>query len=430
MADSSYKTVEIGPKEFKVPESWELMKIPEVCDLTTERFNPDEHDQDTFEYIDIESVSPGKIDDSKTVRVEDAPSRAKQIVELGDTLIGKVRPYLRAFAPVTKQYDKVVCSTGFAVLSAKDEVDPDYLTQATLSKYFVDQMTNRTTGTSYPAVNNSDFESVQIFVPPLPEQRRIASVLSKVDERIQETQHSIEDTEELRDGLIQDLVLGKGLADDYKEVRIGAKREEIPLEWEVKTFSEIADVEKGDTPKTSNQSYYGGDITWVTPDDLSTLYKKGRKYISDSERKLTQEGLESTSVNIVGEPCVMFTSRSYGIGKTAICTTPAATNQGIIAFCCGDEMGEEYLYYYLNYIMPYIISISGVSTFPEVSLTDIRELKVPVPPETDRKYIEKVLTTVDEKVVDEKSTKQALYELKRGLMQDLLTGERRLKKDT
>ncbi len=126
-AREGYKQVQIGPKWFDIPDEWGVKTIPYLCDLDTESFDASNHSGETFEYIDIESVSPGTIDQSKTIPVEDAPSRAKQIVRTGDTLVGKVRPYLQAFAPVTEEHDGKVCSTGFAVLSAKEDVSSPYI---------------------------------------------------------------------------------------------------------------------------------------------------------------------------------------------------------------------------------------------------------------------------------------------------------------
>lgn len=415
-----YREVEFGPKTLVVPKDWTVKQFGEVFDRRNESI--DDEDEGSLKYIGLKHINSGELNIAGYD--EDGRDRSSsRVFREGDVLFGKLRPNLNkaAIAP----FDGV-CSSDIIPMYAEDDTLNQYLRYLIHSKIVRDRVVSTMEGTNLPRTSWNDLKSTIVPIPPKEEQRRIVDVLSTVNERIQETQQSIKKAEELRQGLSQDLVLGEGLADDYKTVRLGAKREQIPVDWDIETFSDVADVEKGNTPKTSNDDYYGGDITWVTPDDLSGLYERGKKYISDSDRKLTPEGLDSTSVNIVDAPSVMFTSRSYGIGKTAICTTPAATNQGIIAFHCGDEMGEEYLYYYLNYIMPYIISISGVSTFPEVSLTDIRELKVPVPTESDRQYIENVLTSAEDKLVDEKSTKQTLQELKRGLMQDLLTGKRRL----
>lgn len=242
-----YKEVQIGPKSLEIPEEWDIETIPTLCNLDTETFDPSEHSEETFEYIDIESVSKGTIDQSKTIPVNDAPSRAKQIINSGDTLVGKVRPYLQAFAHVTEEHDGKVCSTGFAVLSAREGVSSSYITQGVLSKYFLDQMTNRMTGTSYPAVNKSDFKNVRLFAPPLPEQHRIADILSTVDKQIQQTDEIIASLNELEKGFERRAISGEGLysIDELREDSIGPKSIKIPQHWEIKSINDLAEVKGG-----------------------------------------------------------------------------------------------------------------------------------------------------------------------------------------
>jgi len=422
------KTVKLGPRELTIPEDWDDVAFEDAIEL-----NPsyDKPDGESFSFLPMDAVDENK------QTIEYWTEREKDDCTTtwfknGDTVYAKITPCTEngkiAFIE-GMETELGSGSTEFLVFHPREGVTDErfvyYLSNLPDFRAVTISLMEGSTGRQ--RVPNDVFEGgIHVPLPPLDEQRRIVDILSKIDEEIQQTDEIIEETEELKRGLSQDLVIGKALGKNYREVRLGSKIVEIPQDWEVKTFSDVADVVKGNTPKTSNDDYYGGDFVWVTPDDLSSMYDRGEKYISDSARKLTKEGLNSTSVDIVPSPSVMFTSRSYGIGKTAICDVPAATNQGIIAFDCGEEMRTEYLYYYLNYIMDYIIALSGVSTFPEVSLTDIRNLNIPVPPKEDQEYIEQVLQSADESLTEERQVKQELQELKRGLMQDLLTGKVRM----
>jgi len=424
-----YKEVMLGPKSITVPVSWDVKKFSssdvakKIKAGGTPTASNDEFYSGDIKYVKIEDMTAaGKfIYQTKTLLTQEGlESSSTWLVPENSLLLSMYGSY----GKVAITADKVATNQAILGIIPSESIDLDYLFYAAsrLKPYFKSVVLE----TTQANLNKGIVNNTPLLIPPLPEQQRIADILSTVDEQIQQTTEIIEKTEELRQGLSRDLVLGQGLAEEYTEARLGSKRVQIPSDWDIRTFSDIATVEKGNTPKTSNDDYYGGSIVWVTPDDLSTLYERGEKYISDSRRKITDAGLQSTSVNIVPAPSVVFTSRSYGIGKTAICTVPAASNQGIIAFHCEDELREEYHYYYLNYIMDYIIALSGVSTFPEASLTDVRNLRVPVPPEDDQRKIEDVLTSVDDKLVQERERKENLQDLKRGLMQDLLTGQRRV----
>ncbi|AHG05033.1 type I restriction endonuclease subunit S [Halobacterium sp. DL1] len=428
-----FKQVRFGPKTRQIPEDWKVARLGDNTYLKgrigwhglTEDDHQEEGDYFLVTGTDFED---GRVQWDRCVYVnEEWYERDPNIqLEEADLLVTKDGSIGKT-ALIDELPGEATLNNGLFVLRPlNEEYAPEFMYYVLKSFYFDDFIETITAGSTISHLYQKDFVNFRFPLPNISEQRRIADILSTVDKQIQQTNEIIEETKELKRGLRQDLVVGSGLSNEYTEVRLGARTTEIPVNWSIETISDVADVEKGNTPKTSNSDYYGGDIVWVTPDDLSNLYERGEKYISDSRRKLTEAGLKSTSVNIVPAPSVMFTSRSYGIGKTAICTTPAATNQGIIAFHCKDELDVEYLYYYLNYVMDYIIALSGVSTFPEVSLTDIRNLKVPVPPKEDQNRIKSVLQSVDEKLVDERGHKEHLQELKRGLMQDLLTGDVRV----
>lgn len=415
-----YELTQLGPIKREIPLHWDVHKLGSIANINMGSSPKSEYYNEKGEGLPFfqGNADFGPQHPQVTVWCTNPNKTADE----GDLLLS-----VRAPVGDLNIADQPCCiGRGLAAIS-EEEADNGFLYY--LLSFERPRLETYAQGSTFKSVNSGVLNNFPVQFPSLPEQCRIANILSTVDEKIQQTDEIIEKTKELRYGLRQDLVFGKGFADDYKSTRLGARNIEIPSGWEVETFSDVAAVDKGNTPKTSNSDYYGGDIVWVTPDDLSNMYERGEKYISDSRRKITDAGLQSTSVNIVSEPSVMFTSRSYGIGKTAICTVQAATNQGIIAFHPGEKIGVEYLYYYLNQIMDYIIAISGVSNFPEVSLTDIRNLRVPVPSKDDQERIESVLQLVDERLVKEQNTKRLLHEFKHGLMQDLLTGKVRVNTD-
>ncbi len=125
-------------------------------------------------------------------------------------IVSTVRPSLRAFAFITPKYDNYVCSTGFAVFRAKNEFDPLFLFYLVLyDKIFLKQVLPLITGSNYPAVNGYELLNLLLPLPPLPEQRRIASMLSQVDEVIEKEQKYKEKLERIKRGLMKDLLTGR-----------------------------------------------------------------------------------------------------------------------------------------------------------------------------------------------------------------------------
>lgn len=149
-----------------------------------ETWNPLRSHDDTFLYIDLSAVDQETktIIGAKEIPCKDAPSRARQIVLSGDILVSTVRPNLNGVAQVQIQYDGATASTGFCVLRSRpDLLDSRYLFNWVKSPDFIEDMVRKATGASYPAVSDRIILDSIIPLPPLPEQRRVAEVLDRVE---------------------------------------------------------------------------------------------------------------------------------------------------------------------------------------------------------------------------------------------------------
>ena len=140
-----------------------------------------------IDYVDISSVDNAekRIVSMQCVSAKEAPSRAKQLLEVGDILVSTVRPNLNAVAMVERQADNLlVGSTGYCVLRCNDSIDKKYVFHFCQSPYFIDDMTSQATGASYPAVSSGIVKSSTIPDHPIEKQKLIADCLDKVSELI------------------------------------------------------------------------------------------------------------------------------------------------------------------------------------------------------------------------------------------------------
>ena len=140
-----------------------------------------------IDYVDISSVDNAekRIVSMQCVSAKEAPSRAKQLLEVGDILVSTVRPNLNAVAMVEQQTDNLlVGSTGYCVLRCNDSIDKRYVFHFCQSPYFIDDMTSQATGASYPAVSSGIVKSSTIPDYPIEKQKLIADCLDKVSELI------------------------------------------------------------------------------------------------------------------------------------------------------------------------------------------------------------------------------------------------------
>lgn len=158
---------------------------------------------------------------------------------------------------------------------------------------------------------------------------------------------------------------------------------------------EIAEVIGGGTPSTKKAEYYGDDIPWITPKDLSN-YK--RRYIACGERSITDLGLQKSSAKLLPPNTVLFTSRAP-IGYVAIAKNEISTNQGFKSLICNKELVlPEYLYYLMKYNTPKLEKLATGSTFKEVSGSIIKNFEIELPHIIQQEKIINILWSLDSKI--------------------------------
>lgn len=165
-----------------LPAGWAISPIGKLCD-TVEQKNP--KDQITFTYIDIGSIDRNKkkITSPQIIEGTKAPSRARRVVQSGDTIVALTRPNLNSVALVPQEFDGQIASTGFEVLRSR-WLDPRWIGYVVRTNTFVESMSNAVQGALYPAIRSQDVKSFTIPVAPVAEQRRIADKLDSLLERV------------------------------------------------------------------------------------------------------------------------------------------------------------------------------------------------------------------------------------------------------
>lgn len=244
-----------------------------------------------------------------------------------------------------------------------------------------------------------------ILVPYLPkkEQQKIAQILSTWDKAIELKEKLIEEKRDQKKGLMQKLLTGQvrlpGFDGEWEEVRLG----------------EIKEVVTGTTPRTKVKEYYeGGNYPWITPTDITE-----KKYISESERYLTNEGLKVGRYVPAGSLLVTCIA---SIGKNAILTTDGSCNQQINAILPNADYSNEFLYYLISYRVNYLKSFAGASATQIINKSIFEGLKFTIPPLQEQKAIANILSTADKEIDLLSQELDQLKIQKKGLMQLLLTG--------
>ncbi len=164
-------------------DEWQSSRLADMCEINPKNGSL----PNSFVYIDLESVENGRLLKENIISKDEAPSRAQRVLSKNDVLFQIVRPYQKNNLFFDKE-GKYVASTGYAQIRTKQ--NSQFVFQYLHNQKFVDNVIERCTGTSYPAINSTDLGSIRIDYPSLEEQEKISSFLSLIDQRIS-TQNKI-----------------------------------------------------------------------------------------------------------------------------------------------------------------------------------------------------------------------------------------------
>lgn len=195
-----------------LPKKWAVKELGEAAGINTEWINPRKNSPDReFRYFDLYSVEQGSGVLKTPVRIlgKDAPARARRVIHKDDVILSAVEPYLKRAALIPAEYDGLICSTDFIVLTPKPGLDPGFLLGVLCSEGFIGQCRKKQFGGRYPSISSSRLGRIMIPCPPEPEQQEIARMVSSVFGHLKNLKERKDSLEGLRKGVLGNLTAGK-----------------------------------------------------------------------------------------------------------------------------------------------------------------------------------------------------------------------------
>lgn len=374
---------------------WRQRKIGDIIACNTDTYSPKEK-WPFVNYLDTGNITKGTIDSFQLITDHDAlPTRARRKVQPGDIVYSTVRPNQNHYGIIKQPLPNMLVSTGFAVIrGVQGECDTRflyyYLTQLTIIDYLHSVGENSTS--AYPSVRPTDIESLDICLPPLSIQMRIADILGKLDDKIELNRRMNRTLEKMAAAIFKswfidfDPVHAKAegrdpnlpaeisnlFPDSFEDSALGP----IPKGWKLKAIGDAVRCVGGATPSTKTPEFWeGGRHPFVTPKDMSSLQSP---VILDSERHITDAGVEKISSKQLPVGTVILSSRAP-IGYLGVATVPVSVNQGVIAMICDRDLPNLYVLNWTAVNMDLIKSRSGGTTFAEISKQNFRPIPALVP---------------------------------------------------
>ncbi len=316
------------------------------------------------------------------------------------------------------------------ILRAKQEFNQDFIFYSLVHKDITKYLNSGTRS----KLNKSELEKIEIDFPATKgEEDKIAKILSTADAVIEKTQAAIAKYKAIKQGMLQDLFTrGIDLNTNklrpryqdaphlYKVSKLGM----IPREWDDKSIESIGEIVTGSTPPTARAEYYGDAFLFVSPADIQDNF-----FIQETGKKLTQSGFDVTRKLPVNSICVVCIGST--IGKMALLAKEGCTNQQINSVICHDpEISFYFFYAMMFYNGPQFRRETGLQAVPIVNKSQFSEFLLPVAEKTEALKIAERLKAIDNKLQSEQTYLQKMQSLKKGLMEDLLSGKKQVKIET
>jgi type I restriction enzyme S subunit len=270
-------------------------------------------------------------------------------------------------------------SPAYPVFEIKDrnKLDPEYLMMWFRRSEFDRYTTFKCDSAIRGGYDWQELCETPIPVPPITTQRQIVSEYNAVQNRINQNKALIEKLEQTAQAIYKEWFVDK------------VDRENLPKGWRLSKIGDEVETIGGGTPSTEEEEYWkDGNILWYSPTDITN---GNSLFTSNSQSKITKIGLQKSSAKLCPAYSLMMTSRAT-IGKVAINTVEATTNQGFITLIPTKELKVYFLYDWLKTQLEEINNLASGSTFLEISKTDFRSLIIVIPDKiTLKKYDETIL---------------------------------------
>jgi len=312
-----------------------------------------------IEYLDTGSITDGKITSFQTLFLREAPSRAKRIVQNNDVILSMVRPIQRHYGFIKNVKPNMIVSTGFVVLTCKEKIEPYYLysflTQREITEY-LDVVAEGSTS-AYPAFTPEVLENMAILLPPLPEQRAIAAVLSSMDDKIDLLNRQNKTLEGLAETSWR-----KMFVEDAKDT------------WNETNLEEICTITRGASPRPIINYVIDGTVPWIKIADATA---SSSYFIYKTHEFITEDGMRK-SVKV--HPGDLILSNSATCGFPYFVDVEGCIHDGWLLFRNFKVVSKTFIFFFLKQLNRELNYIADGSVQNNLNTGLLKEYGLKLPP--------------------------------------------------
>jgi len=406
---SEWKETEIG----MLPITWdvgELQDLAEIIDPHPSHRAPEIYDGG------VPFAGIGDIEENGDIIIHKARKVSPKIIiehearySINENTIGYGR--VGTVGKVVKlkpQNYKYCLSPTLAVISPKKETTAKFLYSLIRDMSFYSRVSENMTGSTRPAIGIQLLRKIRVPIPPLPEQKAIAEVLSSLDDKIDLLHRQNKTLEQMAETLFRQWFV-----------------EEAEEDWEEVSLYEAIILVGGGTPKTSINEYWNGDIKWLSGGDITTNHKS---LITTSEKSITDEGLNNSSAKLLPRFSTVISARGT-VGKYCILSEPMAFSQSNYGIKPKFEDCNFFTYLLINHSVEDLQSAAYGSVFDTITTETFKGYDIKLPKEVEIKAFEQDVTSYFQKKLNNQKQIRTLEKMRDTLLPKLMSGEVRVKTD-
>ncbi|EAV6165131.1 restriction endonuclease subunit S, partial [Salmonella enterica subsp. enterica serovar Montevideo] len=385
-----------------VPKGWMLLQVSDICKLQNgNSFKPHEWDTKGLPIIRIQNLNG-----SGNYNYFSGVPQDKWLVEPGQLLFSWAGTKGVSFGPFIWNGPKGVLNQHIYKVFANENVHEHWLYLALL--HITQKIEAQAHGfkSTLLHVQKKDIDNQFVLTPPVAEQKKISQILSTWNKAISVTEKLLANSQQQKKALIQQLLTGKKRLLDENGVRFSG-------EWCTCTLSEVAHIIMGSSPKSEAYNDNGLGLPLIQGNaDIKCRVSCPRVYTSDITKECT--------------PGDILLSVRAPVGTVALSQHKACIGRGISAIKSKRKMSQSFLYQWFLWFEPKWCYLSQGSTFESINSDDIKTLKLSVPNFEEQQKIAAVLSAADTEISTLEKKLACLKNEKKALMQQLLTGKRRV----
>jgi type I restriction enzyme S subunit len=405
-----------------MPKNWKTYKLEELTTKLGDGLHgtPKYSSDGDYFFINGNNLTDGRIQiKSNTKRVNEDQFLKYQKPLNNRTIFISINGTLGNVA--TYNNEKLVLGKSACYFNIKENVHKEFIKQYVSTASFKEFLENNATGSVIKNVSLKSMREHNIKLPPLPEQKAIAKILSAIDDKIENNLAINKTLEDMAMALYKHWFVDFGPFQDgeFIDSELGL----IPKGWEVMPFLELFELLSGGTPKTSIEDYWNGNIYWVSAKDIGG---SGSIYINDTEKKITKLGIKKSATKILPEDTVIVVARG-SVGKFGMITKPMCMNQSCYGIYSKSSYSQAITYLLIDSLMKHFLNVAYGSVFDTITTSTFKSISVLLPPDN---LMVKIGNEIDVLFRDKKTNikeNQTLTKLRDTLLPKLISGEVRLK---